>query len=63
MARAGLGALAMLVGFVVLGPVVARPSAGGARGRRQRDPWLHGSPGPAQRDAQPPAHRRAAPPP
>ena len=27
MARAGLGALAMLVGFVVLGPVVARPSA------------------------------------
>jgi putative ABC transport system permease protein len=26
-ARAGLGALAMLVGFVVLGPVVARPSA------------------------------------
>jgi putative ABC transport system permease protein len=27
LARAGLGALAMLVGFVVLGPVVARPSA------------------------------------
>jgi putative ABC transport system permease protein len=27
MARAGLGALAMLVGFVILGPVVARPSA------------------------------------
>jgi putative ABC transport system permease protein len=26
-ARAGLGALAMLVGFVVLGPVVARPAA------------------------------------
>ena len=26
-ARAGLGALAMLVGFVILGPVVARPSA------------------------------------
>src|SRR5262249_25065848 len=29
LARAGLGALAMLVGFVVLGPVVARPSAAG----------------------------------
>src|SRR6185503_18691244 len=28
LARAGLGALAMLVGFVVLGPVVARPAAG-----------------------------------
>jgi putative ABC transport system permease protein len=27
MSRAGLGALAMLVGFVILGPVVARPSA------------------------------------
>lgn len=27
MSRAGLGALAMLVGFVVLGPIVARPSA------------------------------------
>jgi putative ABC transport system permease protein len=26
--RAGLGALAMLIGFVVLGPVVARPAAG-----------------------------------
>ncbi len=28
LARAGLGALAMLIGFVVLGPVVARPAAG-----------------------------------
>ncbi len=27
LARAGLGALAMLIGFVVLGPVVARPSS------------------------------------
>ena len=56
--RVGLGALAVLVGAVILGPVAARPAAAVLGTGAVLDTRLHRPPRPAQRDAQPPAHRR-----
>ncbi len=58
MARAGLGSLALLIGAVILGPVVARPAAavlGAVPAARAR---CHRPSRPPQRDAQPAPHRR-----